>query len=82
MVARELVGRPRARAGGFKAVLRAVVGRMGGHAGAWMFFGLVGSLRTWYEALGEAGRAHRCNLITVSPVARYVGWLASPDQLR
>ena len=49
MVARELVGRPRARAGGFKAVSRAVVGGMGGHAGAWMFFGLVGSLRTGFD---------------------------------
>ena len=41
MVARGSVGRPRPRAGGFKAVSRAVVGEMRGHAGAWMFFGLV-----------------------------------------
>ena len=44
MVTRGSVGRPRARAGGFKAVSRAVVRRMGGHAGTWMFFGSVGSL--------------------------------------
>ena len=43
MVKKGSVGRPRARAGGFKAVSRAVVGRMGGHAG------LVGSLRTGFD---------------------------------
>jgi len=50
VVTRGSVGRPRPRAGGFKAVSRAVVGGMKGHAGAWMFFGLVG---TRFEALGE-----------------------------
>lgn len=42
VVARGSVGRPRPRAGGFKAASRAV-GGMRGHAGAWMFFGLVGT---------------------------------------
>ena len=49
MVKKGSVGRPRARAGGFKAVSRTVVGRMGGHAGTWMFFRSVGSLMTGFD---------------------------------
>lgn len=50
-MARGSVGRPRARAKGFEAVSRAVVGGIRGHAGAWMFFGLVGMRSAIIESI-------------------------------